>query len=80
MVIDAHLRIRPTLLGHVAKEALLLAGDRGAAPVHLPGSGLEHAQRDAHRRGLARAVGPSEPDDIAIGALSERPSSPTTCP
>ena len=32
----------------------------------LAGVGLEHAERDAHRGRLARAVRPDEPDDLAV--------------
>ena len=67
VAIDAHLRIQAALLGHVAEQALVLAGDRRAAPEHLAGVGLEHAEGDPHRGRLAGAVGPDEADDVARG-------------
>jgi hypothetical protein len=72
VAIDAHLRIQPALLGHVAEQALLLAGDGCPVPQHLAGVGLEHAEGDAHRRGLARAVGTDEADDVAVGNLERQ--------
>lgn len=60
-------------LGHVTEAALHLAGGRLAAPEHLAGVGLEHAQSDSHGGGLARPVGADEAHDLALGHLEREP-------
>ena len=70
--VDAHLRIQAALLGHVAERPLHLAGDRLAAPAHVAGVGLQHAERDPHRRRLAGTVGADEADDLALGDVERQ--------
>jgi hypothetical protein len=47
------------LLGPAASISI----DGPPAPAHLPGVGLEHPERDPHRRCRPGTVGPDEPDD-----------------
>ena len=62
-----HLRIQAALLRHVPEPPSRLRIDRAPVPSDLAGVGLQHAERDAHRGRLARAVRPDEPDDLAVG-------------
>ena len=59
-------RVLSTLLKPDSGSARV-AGDRRAAPAHVAGVGLEHAERDPHRGRLAGAVGADEADDFACG-------------
>jgi hypothetical protein len=38
-----------------------------SAPADLAGVGLQHPEDDAHRGGLAGAVGPGEPEHLPLG-------------
>jgi len=60
-----HLGIQAAFLGHVADAASGLERQGYAQPAHHAGIRREHAQRDAHRRGLAGAVAPHEPEQLA---------------
>ena len=53
--------------------------DRPAAPAHLARVGVEHAEHDPHRRGLAGAVGPTKPNSCPADDERE-PSSATASP
>ena len=65
LVQDFLLRIQASLLWHVADVAPIIGGDGCAIPQHLAGVGGKHPQDDAHRCGLARAIGSNEPVDFA---------------
>ena len=72
LAVDAHLGVEPALLRHVPEAALGRPGGRLPAPEHLTGVGLEHAQCDPHRCGLAGAVGPDEAHHLALGNLERK--------
>ena len=65
---DRHPRVQATLLREVAPRATRQLGRRGAVPADLALVGVQDAQADAHRRGLARAVGAEEAEDPARAA------------
>ena len=65
LVQDFLLRIQTPLLWHVADIAPVVGGDGFAVPQHLTGVSGEHPQDDAHRCGLARAIGSDEPVNFA---------------
>jgi hypothetical protein len=70
-------------LGHVADPAAnlaRLAGDVEAG--HARGAGGRRQQRgeDAQRRGLARAVGPEEAEDVAGADAEVTPATASTAP
>jgi hypothetical protein len=69
LAVDAHLGIEAALLGHVAEAALGSSSGGLPAPEHLTGIGLEYAQRDPHRCGLAGAVGPDESNHLPLRNL-----------
>ncbi|WJZ14928.1 hypothetical protein CGOTTB_03285 [Corynebacterium gottingense] len=56
LVEDLLLAVQAALFRHVADAAPRGVVERRAVEQHLAGIGLEHAQRDAHRGGLASAV------------------------
>ena len=56
VLVDLHLRIQPTLFGHVPEAAPVRRGQRRAIEGDRPLILGEHPQDDAHRRGLPRAV------------------------
>jgi hypothetical protein len=55
------------VLGHVSDPSAHLVRYGLSAPADLAGVGLEHAEDDAHGGGLAGAVGPDEPEQLALG-------------
>ncbi len=59
----AHVAVEAALLRHVAPHATVVVGDRAVAPRQGAGVGCEHAEQDAHQRGLPGPVGTEEPDD-----------------
>ena len=61
---DPHPRVQPALLGEVAPRRARQAMALGPAPRHAAGVRLEHAERDPHRRGLARAVRTEESEHL----------------
>ncbi len=65
LVAYPHLGVEAALLGHVAEVPPRPGVGLGALPANMAGVGLEHAQHDPHCRGLARAVGPDEPEQLA---------------
>jgi hypothetical protein len=73
LVADAHLRIQPALLRHVAEAGARVEIDRPAAPAHLAAVGLEHAEDDPHRRRLAGAVRADEAEELARLDLEREP-------
>ncbi len=64
LVEHAHLRVQAALLRHVAEAGARVEVDRPAAPADLAAVGLEHAEDDAHRRGLAGAVRTHEAEEL----------------
>ena len=67
---DAHVFRQWVIFRHVADEAfdgVGLGGDGVAADADRARVGRQVAGEDAHRGGLAGAVGPEEPDDLAAG-------------
>jgi hypothetical protein len=64
-----HLRIQPAFLGHVAEATSRHGVDGPSSPLDQAGVGVEHPERDTHRRRLARPVAPDEPDDPSLGDL-----------
>ena len=69
LLAHAHLRIEPAFLGHVAEAPSGDGVDGPSSPFDLAGVGVEHPERDAHRRRLARPVAPDEPHDPSLGDL-----------
>ena len=67
LLLHLHLRVQAALLGHVAESPSRLRVDRLTVPSDVAPVGLQDAERDAHRRRLARAVRSHEPDDLAVG-------------
>jgi hypothetical protein len=65
LVADAHVRVEPALLGHVAEAPPDLGADRLAAVADLSPVGLDHAEDDPHGGGLPGAVRAEEPADLA---------------
>ena len=63
---DAHPRVQAALLGQVAPGRAREAVALDAAPGDPAGVGLEHAERDPHRRRLAGAVGAEEAEHLAL--------------
>jgi hypothetical protein len=61
-----HLRVETALLGHVAEAAAVGLGERSAAEADSAGIRREHAEDDAHRRGLACAVAADEAGEAAV--------------
>ena len=80
LVGDAHLRVQPALLRHVAEPRASGRVDRPALPADLAAVGLEHAEHDPHRRRLARAVRPDEAEELAGPTAKLSPSSATVSP
>ena len=66
-----HLRVETPLLGHVPEAAALRRRDLGAVEGHAAAVIGEHAQHDAHRRGLAGSVAAYEAGEPA-GSNVER--------
>ena len=62
---DAHLRVQPALLRHVAEAPAHRGVDGPVAPADLAAVGLEHAEDDPHRGGLAGAVGADESEQLS---------------
>jgi hypothetical protein len=73
LVGDPHLRVQPALLGHVAEPRAGRGVERPALPAHGVLVGLEHAEDDPHRRGLARAVGPDEAEQLTRTDVEAQP-------
>ena len=69
----AHLGVQAALLGHVADPPAGLEGQGHAQPAHRSGVGREHAQHHPHRRGLAGAVAPHEPEQLPGTDLEGQP-------
>ena len=65
LLADGHPRVQAALLGHVADPAAPPGVDGAAVEPDLAGVGGQDPQDDAHRRGLARAVGPDEAEELA---------------
>ncbi len=65
LVEHPHLRVQAALLRHVAEAATHLGVHGSAAPADLAGVGLQHAEGDPHRRGLAGAVRTDEAHHLA---------------
>ena len=65
LLADPHPRVEAALLGHVAEPQARVAVDEPAVPAHLAAVRAGKAEDAAHRRGLAGAVRPEEPDDAA---------------
>ncbi len=62
---DPHARVQAALLGHVPEAQPRVAVDRRTGPADLAAVRAGQAEDDAHRGGLAGAVGAEEPDDAA---------------
>ncbi len=62
----AHLRVEAALLGHVAEATSVDVGDGPAVERHRAAVGREHAEDDAHGRGLAGAVAADESGEAAV--------------
>jgi hypothetical protein len=62
---DAHLRVEPPLLRHVAEASAVRRGERRPGDADRARVGREHPQQDAHGGGLARAVGADEAGEPA---------------
>jgi hypothetical protein len=65
LLVHAHLRVQPSLLGHVAEPPPGTCVHRLALPADLAAIGLEDAQHDPHRRRLAGAVAADEADHLS---------------
>ncbi len=57
---DLHLRVEPAFLGHVPESPAIGCRHLGAVERHRSGILRQHAEDDAHRRGLAGAVSADE--------------------
>src|SRR5918992_728139 len=66
MVLHAHLGVETTLLRHVAEAPSDLLSDLLSAPANFSRARFEHAQNDAHGRGLAGAIGSDEAQHLAV--------------
>ncbi len=67
LIDDDHPRIEAALLGKVAPRRARQDAAVGSLPRHRPAIGLEDAEDDPHRRGLARAVRSEEAEHLAAG-------------
>jgi hypothetical protein len=65
LIAHAHLRVQAALLEHVPDPPPCGRLDRPALPAHVAAVGLENAQDDPHRRGLAGAVRTDESEHLA---------------
>ena len=66
-----HVVVHAEEVGHVADQPADFLGmgvDRVAADAGLAPGRLQERGQDAHRRGLARAVGADEPEQVALGS------------
>jgi len=64
MLVDAHLRVEASFLGHVADTSLGGCVHRRPAPSNLSGVGPLQPEDDAHRSRLAGAVRADEAEHL----------------
>ncbi len=64
LVPNLHFGVQAALLRHVADASAGLKVQRDPIKKDVPGGWFEHAQRDAHRGGLACAVRADETKDL----------------
>ena len=73
LVEHAHPRIEPALLGQIPPGAPRDLGHGLAVPADLAVVGVEDAEADPHRGGLAGAVRAEEPEDLAARHAERQP-------
>jgi hypothetical protein len=69
LLADLHLRVEPTLLGHVAEPVEGALADGRVIEQHLAGVGLKNTEDHPHRCCFAGAVAPNKPGEAATPHL-----------